>query len=123
MFTVLTYVGQSAIHGNGVFAGEDVQEGQLIWQFAPDLDMCVPYERIAAAPKAFQDYMEMYAYASPRFPGGMILSCDHAKFLNHSEAPNTQISGDTTRASQAIAKGQEITCDYRLFVAGWSGEF
>jgi len=123
MFIVPTFVGQSAIHGNGVFAGIDLVEGQRIWEFSPDLDAVIPFARIARAPKAFRDYMDMYAYSSARFPDGMILSCDHAKFLNHSETPNTAIAGDTTLAARDIAKGEEITCDYRLFVANWSGEF
>lgn len=123
MFIVQTYVAPSDIHGNGVFAGEDIAEGQAIWRFARGLDLVVPLEVIAAAPKAFQDYMEMYAYHSPQVEGGMVLSCDHAKFLNHSGNANTLIDGETTFARQAIAKGEEITCDYRVCVAGFTGQF
>lgn len=123
MFIVHTYVGPSAIHGNGAFAGEDLAEGQVIWQFAPDLDMVVPFDRIAAAPKAFQDYMDMYAYVSPQVEGGMVLSCDHAKFINHSDEPNTIIAGPKTLARRAIKKGEEITCDYRICCAGETGSF
>lgn len=121
MFTVGTYVAPSTIHGLGVFAGEDLVEGQVIWQFARGLDLVVPFEQIAAAPKAFQEYMEMYAYVSPQVSGGMVLSCDHAKFLNHSEDPNTEIRGETTLASRTIRIGQEITCDYRIVCADWAG--
>jgi SET domain-containing protein len=123
MFIVHTYVGPSSIHGNGVFADEDIQAGQAIWRFAPGLDLVVPFELIASSPKAFQDYMEMYAYVSPQVEGGMVLSCDHAKFLNHSEDPNTTIVGHTTLASCAISKGEEITCDYRICCADWVGHF
>jgi hypothetical protein len=121
MFTVQTYVSASAVHGNGVFAGEDLAQGQSIWQFAPGLDLVVPFERIACAPKAFRDYMEMYAYVSPQVSGGMVLSCDHAKFLNHSDDPNTEIRGETTFARRPIRKGEEITCDYRICCADWAG--
>lgn len=123
MFIVQTYVAPSRIHGNGVFAAEDVAEGQSIWQFAPGLDLVVPFDVIAAMPKAFQDYMEMYAYVSPLVEGGMILSCDHAKFLNHSDQPNTIIRGHLTLARGAIRKGDEITCDYRICCKDWSGQF
>lgn len=81
MFIVRTLVAPSGIHGNGVFADEDLAEGQPIWRFAPGLDLVVPFDVIAAAPEAFQDYMQMYAYVSPQLEGGMVLSCDHAKFL------------------------------------------
>src|SRR6202042_3403944 len=112
MFIVHTYVAPSQIHGMGCFAGEDLSAGQPIWQFARGLDLVVPFEQIAAAPQAFRDYMDMYAYISPQVAGGMVLSCDHAKFLNHSDDPNTVIRGETTLARCAIIKGEEITCDY-----------
>ena len=123
MFIVRTYVAPSGIHGNGVFAGEDLRQGQPIWRYAPGLDLVVPFDVIAAAPKAFRDYMEMYAYVSPQVGGGMVLSCDHAKFINHSDSPNTVIDGHTTLARIAINKGDEITCDYRICCADFSGRF
>ena len=123
MFIISTYVAPSSIHGLGVYAGEDVTEGQPIWQFAPGLDLVVPFDRVAAAPKAFQDFMDMYAYVSPMIEGGMVLSCDHAKFLNHSDDPNTEIRGHTTFARRPIEKGGEITCDYRICCQGFTGEF
>lgn len=123
MFIVRTYVAQSSIHGSGVFAGEDLVEGQPIWQFAPGLDLIVPLERIAAAPEAFREYMDMYAYFSPQIDGGMVLSCDHAKFLNHSSDANTEICGKTTFARRQINKDEEITCDYRVCCADWLDNF
>ena len=109
------------MHGSGVFAGEDFCEGEVLWRYAPDLDRLIRFEDIPGYPKAFQDYLEMYAYTSPQVPGGVILSCDHAKFLNHSDEPNTVIEGETTLARRMIRKGEEITCDYRICVAGFTG--
>ena len=106
MFIIQTRIGPSTIHGTGVFADEDVAQGQPIWQFAPGLDLVVPFETIAAAPKAFRDYMDMYAYISPLVAGGMILSCDHAKFLNHSDDPQHRDSRAYLRGEQ-IGIGQE----------------
>ena len=123
MFLVRTYVASSGIHGNGVFAAEDIAQGRPIWQFARGLDLVVPFEQIEKAPEAFREYMEMYAYVSPQVEGGMILSCDHAKFLNHDDDPNTDIQGETTLARRAIRKDEEITCDYRICCAGFSGVF
>lgn len=123
MFLIQTYVAPSTVHGNGVYAGEAIVEGQAIWKFVAGLDLVVPFDVIAAAPKAFQEYMEMYAYRSPQIEGGMILSCDHAKFLNHSDNPNTVIDGFTTFASRTIAKDDEITCDYRVCVSNFDGTF
>ena len=123
MFTVSTFVAPSAIHGIGCFAGQEIKPGQPIWQFARGLDLVIPFDQIAAAPKAFQEYMDMYAYVSPQLKGGMVLSCDHAKFLNHSDNPNTDIQGETTFAHRLIRTGDEITCDYRICCLGFSGVF
>jgi hypothetical protein len=123
MFIIRTYVAPSPVHGNGAFAGEDIREKQPIWRFVPGLDLVVPFRQIAAMPSAFREYMEMYAYVSPQVEGGMVLSCDHAKFINHSDQPNTIIDGHTTLARHTIPKGKEITCDYRVCCADWSGQF
>ena len=123
MFIVRTYVAPSGIHGLGCFAGEDLRAGQPIWQFARGVDLVIPFETIAAAPQAFRDYMDMYAYISPQVHGGMVLSCDHAKFLNHSDNANTMIDGETTFAQENIDRGTELTCDYRVCCADFSGHF
>lgn len=122
MLLVRTYLAPSAIHGIGVFAAEDVEAGQPVWQFAPGLDLVIGAEQRAALPAAFTSYLDTYAYASTEIEeGSVILSCDHAKFLNHSEDPNTESSGPLNRALRGIRAGEELTCDYRACVAGWSG--
>lgn len=121
MFLIRTSVGPSRIHGLGVMAGEAVADGTPIWRFAPGLDLVVPVATVATLPPAFRTYLDMYGYHSPDFPDSFVLSCDHAKFMNHSETPNTEIRGRETLARGAIAAGEEITCDYRLFVEGWTG--
>lgn len=123
MFIIRTYVAPSGIHGLGCFAGEDLKAAQPIWHFARGLDLVVAFEQIAAAPEAFRNYMDMYAYISPQVQGGMVLSCDHAKFLNHSDDPNMLIDGETTFAKRDIKKGTELTCDYRICCADFSGHF
>jgi hypothetical protein len=42
--------------------------------------------------------------SEPQVSGAMVLSCDHAKFLNHSDQANIDIQGDTTRANRDIKK-------------------
>lgn len=121
MFLIRTSVAPSRIHGLGVMAGEAVAAGTPIWRFAPGLDLVLPDATVAGQPAAFREYLGMYGYHSPEFPGNFVLSCDHAKFLNHSEDPNTEIRGRETFARRALAAGDEITCDYRLFVEDWTG--
>lgn len=121
MFLIATLVGPSAIHGLGVLAVEPVAAGAEIWRFEPDLDLVLPRARLAALPAAARRYLETYAYAAPEFPDSLVLSGDSARFLNHSEDPNTDIRGRSTYARRDIATGDEITCDYRICVQGWTG--
>lgn len=121
MLLVRTRVGPSPIHGIGVFAAEAVTAGEAVWEFAPGLDLVIPHARIPTLPAAFRAYLATYAYVSHDVAEGVVLSCDHAKFLNHSEAPNTIIAPLVTRARHDIAAGEEITCDYRACCVGWNG--
>ena len=122
MLLVRTTVGPSAIHGLGVFAAEGVEAGQGVWEFAPGIDLVIPAERLATLPAAFRAFLDTYGYRSPEYPdGSLVLSCDNAKYLNHSEHPNCESSGPFNRALRPIKAGEEITCDYRACVQGWTG--
>lgn len=121
MFVIRTRVGPSPIHGVGVFAAEPVAVGETVWRFAPGFDRVITDEEVAAAPAAFREYLAMYAYRSTDMAGGTVLSCDHARFLNHSEDPNTAEQPFVSVARKPIAVGDEITCDYGAFCVDWTG--
>jgi SET domain-containing protein len=121
MLLIRTSVGPSAIHGTGVFAAEHVSEGQEVWRYAPEFDQLIPFEELPSLPEAFRAYLDMYAYPSADAPGGLTLSCDHAKFFNHSEDASLASHGTRTLARRAIRVGEEITCNYREFCVGWDG--
>ncbi len=121
MLLIHARVAPSAIQGLGLFAAQDVPAGTVVWRFAPGLDQLIPQDAIPGLPAAFQDYLARYAYPHPDHPGVVVLSCDHAKFMNHSDDPAIESAGDESRARRFIAAGEEITCDYGSFVAGWTG--
>lgn len=121
MLLIPTYVAPSAIHGNGVFAAAPIRAGDPIWRYEPGIDLVVPDERVATLPAAFQAFLDTYAYRSVDVPEGVVLSCDHARFFNHAEQPNTDIQPFVTYAARDIAQGEEITCDYGAFVTDWAG--
>ena len=121
MFLIRTRLAPSAIHGIGVFSDEAVAEGQAIWRFERGIDLVIAPERVASLPPAFRHFLDTYAYHTADVPDGLVLSCDHAKFINHSADPNTALQRFETLARRPIEKGEEITCDYRAFVQGWDG--
>lgn len=121
MFVIRTRVGASPIHGVGVFAAEPVALGQTVWRFEPGFDRVITDEEFGTAPAAFRDFLAMYAYRSTDMDGQTILSCDHARFLNHSDDPNTEEQPFVSIARRQIAVDDEITCDYGAFCVEWTG--
>jgi SET domain-containing protein len=119
MFLIRTRVGPSAIHGNGVFAQEPAAVGQVIWRYDPFFDRLISQAEFNSAQPAIRQYLQMYAYLTIEFPGMWLLSGDDARFLNHSNLPNTVERPFETLARIPIAVGDEITCDYSAFCANW----
>ena len=107
--------------GLGLFAAEPVAAGATVWRFEPAFDRLLDIADVRAAPAAFRAFFDTYCYESHEFPGRYVLSCDHAKFINHAAAPNIASRGLTSHAVRAIAAGEEITCDYGAALKGWPG--
>ena len=118
---IRTRVGPSGIHGVGVFACEAAAAGVAVWRFEPAFDRIVEEAEITDAPAAFRDFLAMYAYRALDLGSRWGLPCDHARFLNHSHDPNTEERPMLSLARRPIAVGDEITCDYGSFCAGWEG--
>ncbi|MGI3899999.1 MAG: SET domain-containing protein [Janthinobacterium lividum] len=121
MFLIHTRVGPSPIHGIGVFAVRAVPEGTVVWRYDPAFDRIVTDDEVTRSPAGFRAYLDAYAYPAADLDGAIVLCCDHAKFLNHSETPNTAERPFLSVASRPIAAGEEITCDYGAFCMGWKG--
>lgn len=121
MLLVPMRVAPSAIQGLGLFAAADIAEGAEIWRFAEGLDLLLPVADIPALPAAFRAFLDTYGYTPHAFPGRILLSCDHAKFMNHADEPNTVARDLSSFARVPIRSGEEATCDYRAACAGWPG--
>ena len=118
MFIVSTRLSQSPIHGTGVFAGESIKKGQVVWRFDPRIDLEISEKEFADFPPVFQAYLKTYTYTvETDGKRKMILCADHAKHVNHSDDPNLLDTLDSTQdvAARDIAAGEELTCDYFAF--------
>jgi SET domain-containing protein len=113
MMLVPTYVAVSPIHGQGLFAAQPIAAGSVVWRFAPGLDQIIPDERLAGLPALAREFLDRYAFESAFFPGGLLLSFDDTRFINHADDPNIDNSGAESIARRDIAAGEELTCDYR----------
>lgn len=121
MFVIRTRVGPSQIHGNGVFACDGIAAGEEVWRFQPPFDQVLSDDDVANSSEIVREYLMMYAYRSVDLGGRLVLSGDHARHLNHSDNANTEERPFVSIARRQISPGEEITCDYGAFCAGWSG--
>ena len=124
MLLISTYVAQSAIEGLGLFAGEPVAKGALLWELHPKFDIFIEMAEIEGLPEHMQVYIERYAYPHLDMPGVVVLDADNGKYMNHSMTPNTDFRiFDKGYAVADIAAGDEITCNYYEFDPTFAGSF
>jgi SET domain-containing protein len=124
MLMVSTYLAPSAIEGLGVFAGERIERGRLMWSLNPKFDIFIHASEIEAYPTHMQDFIARYTYPHLEMPGVVVLDSDNGKFMNHSLKPNTDFRiFDKGYALVDIAQGEEITCNYYEFDPSFAGFF
>ncbi|MGB5107633.1 MAG: SET domain-containing protein [Candidatus Zixiibacteriota bacterium] len=123
MMLVKTRLGQSSIHGIGLFADQDIRKGTPVWEFTPGFDQKIPTDKIGGIPDAAKEDFLTYSYTSVKNGKYYILCCDNARFFNHSDEPNVvdvpsnSDEEDIDIAGRDIERGEELTCDYRTFEA------
>ena len=119
MMQVRSSVKYSPIHGLGCFAEEDIQEGQVVWEFDPRLDQVIDAKELPSFPPAVVEFLKMYCYGQEEGNKRIMILCgDHARHMNHTTTPNLlEVSGPNgvNIAARDIKKGEELTCDYTAF--------
>ncbi len=122
MLLVKTKIGQSKIHGIGVFADEFIPKGTVIWKFTPGFDQKFTREQILNFPELIQIYIVKYSWKGVKSKLYCFCS-DNAKYFNHSDDPNT-LSAYTndeeevmTTAIRDIQPYEELTDNYSSFEA------
>lgn len=116
MLQVRTYVAASSIEGVGLFAAEPIARGAIVWRSDPEFDLAIPETKLPFYPAAVRELLERYAYPSVDRPGLVIYEIDNARFMNHSDRPNTSFTEAGYGTALAdIAAGEEMTCDYGEF--------
>lgn len=118
MFLVPVRLGLSPIHGFGVFAADPIPANTRVWEFTDGVDYRLPADVVERCPEPWKTDLLKYAYRDST--GDYILCGDAARFMNHSDDPSCDDSGDLYTVSRIdIAAGQELTCDYRTFDLDW----
>ena len=82
-------------------------------------DQIIPKDAVAAAPDHVREFLERYSYEFHEDPAFVILDADEGRYMNHSDAPNVDLTNpEIGVAVRDIAAGEELTCDYACFTVG-----
>lgn len=119
MLRVPTRLGQSLIHGIGVFAAERIPKGTEVWRFSPGFDLDLDPAVVEAFPRHTRDWFAHFGYVDYHLDR-LIVCLDNARFINHSGDPNLRSDYQRDRygpdyAARDIAAGEELTADYSEF--------
>lgn len=117
MLKIKTYVAPSKIipqAGLGLFAGENIKKGMIIWKLDEDLDIVMSEDEFnRKVDPNVQTFLKTYCYKED---GKYILCVDNGRFINHSvEFCNTLEERGLTLASRDISEGEEILSNYENF--------
>lgn len=116
MLIISTYVERSNIDGLGLFAGQDIEEGDIVWFFDPSVDLVFDKETfnkiMELLPKDVNERITKWSYTRK---DTIVLPADNARFVNHSNDPNVICHGKYDLAVRKILKGEEITNNYKQF--------
>lgn len=115
MIRVKTKIGQSNIHGVGLFAAQFIPKGTVTWEYSPKFDSSFTEADLALMSESAKEQFLWYAYFDKELDK-YVLCFDDQRFINHSEknfniisTPHQDIAG------RNIEIGEELCCNYNLF--------
>jgi hypothetical protein len=114
MMLVRNYVDRSGIHGMGIFAGEFIPKGTMVWEFTEGCDQVYSQALLARLLPIQREIVLFYGYVEPGM-SDVILCCDNARHFNYAVDPNCGPGGEmkagtiSTFAMRDIAPGEELT--------------
>lgn len=118
MLLVDVRLAKSPIEGIGVFAKDFIAKGAEVWRLDLRFDRLIEVDVWEAQTGAVKSYLDRYCYPRRSDPRYIVLEADDARYMNHSDDPNTDFShGEVAHATRDIQPGDEITCDYNLLFA------
>ncbi|MER9844430.1 SET domain-containing protein-lysine N-methyltransferase [Mesorhizobium australicum] len=116
MLLVDVYLDKSPIQGIGVFAKNHIAKGTLVWKLDPRFDRIIDVETYEGETGPVKNYLDRYSYPDRRDPAYIVFEADDARYMNHDDEPNCDVSSpEETYALRDIAPGEEMTCNYNLF--------
>ncbi len=114
MFHKKVSIKKSSLDGIGLFADEEIIEGQKIYTENLKLDLVISDKELSLLSSDEKMTIKHYGYFDKRI-NKWHLSFDDIRFCNHSLSSNITLSGNDLIASRDIRKGEELTQNYEEF--------
>lgn len=118
MLKIHAYVAPSGIHGIGLFAGEPIKKGQIIWEFNAHFDRMMERGEFLNICRTLDngalEHILSYCY---KRKNKYYYPADNTRFINHTENGYNVMLADndlTEVALRDIAPGEEILENYFL---------
>ena len=115
MLVVKTFLKETTNKGIGLFAGEFIPKGKIIWVLEPFFIVDFKNELINTFPELVKEFLEKYTWTKDGET--YHLAIDNERFVNHSETPNVGENkvDESMVALRDIQEGEEILYNYRDF--------
>lgn len=117
MLKIKSYLDASKVHGIGLYAGENIKEGSIVWQFNPFIDQIFSIRKFRTVSQSVNNFGLQHLYASSyKRNNKYFYITDNARFINHSNDQYNIIFVDDFNevATRSIKKGEEILENYFL---------
>jgi len=118
MMHISYFLDKSKNHGIGLFAGENIQKGDLVYSASPVLDLNITENQFSELSDAEKKEVEYWGFPI-REKGLWHVDFDVSKFINHSF--DSTVTQDKEHdegyliATRDIEKGEELTQNYLEF--------
>ena len=108
-----TYLDKSNIDGIGLFSGETIKAGEIVWKNSRCSEIEYSENEWKELPIQFKESITKYVYVQNN---KYILNLDNSRHLNHSDSPNLDMDENGNNIAVCdIEIGVELTCNYKLF--------
>lgn len=118
MLLIKAFLSKSKINGIGLFAGENIKAGTIVYKTNPGLDLELTVEQFKQIDEPSKKLIQHYGYQDKETTKWH-LAFDNIRFLNHSENGNltkSQVYGPNCLIAKTnIKKGEELLQDYHEF--------
>ena len=113
MFRIKTYLAEGS-EGLGVFTGEAIKKGAIIWIFDWSLDIFVSKTYLSHLHPLMQEWFHKMGWKKGEV---WYAACDNAGFIRHSDSLNLSTSPgvEPLVAVRDISVGEELTEDYTSY--------